>query len=132
MGEEDRVFREGYGLFWFRKENHGAHRISYCIFNDDCKINILEKKGIYAVYICHSCDNTSCVNPTHLFIGDAFSNMQDMMKKGRQAKSHSVEIVEKIRKEYNNGKTIEILSEEFNIPRSTIGYWTSNTTRRFS
>lgn len=37
-------------------------------------------KGKFAL---HKCDNTSCVNPDHLFQGDAKSNIEDAMAKGR-------------------------------------------------
>jgi hypothetical protein len=36
-------------------------------------------------YACHTCDNCGCVNPAHLFAGDAVDNAQDMIKKGRAA-----------------------------------------------
>jgi hypothetical protein len=37
-------------------------------------------------FACHTCDNPSCANPEHIFIGTAQDNTDDMMQKRRYPK----------------------------------------------
>ena len=59
-----------------------SHRLSWKIKNGDIpKINGADWRG---TCVCHTCDNPSCVNPDHLFIGTHKDNMEDRVRKNRQ------------------------------------------------
>ncbi len=68
------------------KQHLQAHRYSYSLHNGNVK---LSKKD----FICHACDNPSCVNPNHLFLGNQETNMQDRQNKNRQAKGEKISIL---------------------------------------
>ena len=68
----------GYGILLVSidgvKKNKKAHRLSYeQTFGD-----IGEGK-----FVCHKCDVRNCIEPSHLFIGSAADNNENMMSKGR-------------------------------------------------
>lgn len=66
--------RKGYGVFWDGTKQVLAHRYSYA------KAEGLIPEGMF---VLHKCDNPSCVNPSHLFVGTAADNTSDMMNKKR-------------------------------------------------
>lgn len=71
----------GYGHFYLNNKQHPAHRISW--FLENGPIPKADEKG-NRICACHKCDNTSCVNPNHLFLGTDLDNIKDRDRKGRR------------------------------------------------
>lgn len=65
--------REGYGRFRLENKNYVATRIMWKLTRSDP----------YGSFVCHTCDNPSCCNPNHLFLGSAADNNYDKESKGR-------------------------------------------------
>src|SRR6267142_2941062 len=63
-----RRFYIGYGNYVY------VHRFSWILKNGQVPAGMM---------ICHKCDNTQCVRPSHLFLGTPKDNVQDCMRKGR-------------------------------------------------
>jgi len=93
-------------------------------------------------FVCHRCDNPSCVRPQHLFAARSHENHRDMMQKGRNkyithaGSDHGIhklteEQVLEIRRLYAlGGRTFKSLGEEFAVGWTTIQKIVSRTTWR--
>jgi hypothetical protein len=72
------VDRDGYGKFRGMVGTvayNKAHRFSWA--------HHTQSEIAPGMMVCHSCDNPRCVNPAHLWLGEAKENVRDMHAKGR-------------------------------------------------
>ena len=114
---------KGYGCFKRNGVTYAAHRISYELY----KGKIPE-----AMFVCHHCDNRSCINPDHLFLGTNQDNMIDMRKKGRgnnnwiksgeeqgssKLKEEDIKIIKQM---INEGVLLKLIAKKFNVSLMTI------------
>mgnify|MGYP000689840417 CR=1 FL=1 len=71
----------GYGMIMIEGKHERAHRYAYERYRGKIPDGML---------VLHKCDNSSCVNPDHLFLGTTQDNSDDKVAKGRQAKGEAL------------------------------------------
>ena len=124
--ERGKVKKE-YGVIYFQRHQYLVHRISAMIF--------LGFDIDSSLCVCHSCDNPSCFNPDHLFIGTQQDNLIDAYKKERNAKGEKVgtsklknEDIFSIRSMFNNGIPQYEIIKKFHMSHCTISNICKNKT----
>jgi hypothetical protein len=100
-----------------KAENIQAHRMSWIVFNSEVPDGLL---------VLHRCDNPSCVNPAHLFLGTHKDNMDDKMSKGRGVApplsplKFTPEQCDQIRVMHGVGQSMRAIAREFNTTHSVV------------
>lgn len=111
--------RKGYGRLFLGEYGcyQAAHRFSWELANGPIPDGL---------HVCHHCDNPSCVNPAHLFLGTNQDNHEDKMRKGRQSRGEHIhtakltaEQVVAIRRRYAEGGVLQQeLADEYGVARA--------------
>lgn len=103
----------GYGKASMLNRPLKAHRVSWLIHQGDIPAGL---------YVCHTCDNRICVNPSHLFLGTDLDNIKDAKIKKRFAHGErnarcrlSARQISQIRDMVSSGVKQVRVSESFGI-----------------
>lgn len=105
--------KDGYGKFKHLGKSLRPHRVMFEVLNGPIPSDMV---------VMHTCDNPKCINPKHLRLGDARSNVADKVRKQRQARGEtqagskltSYQVVE-IRERYASGHTVKEIAKDYPV-----------------
>lgn len=98
-----------HGGFSYGGRVYMAHRIAYTLAHG------VEVPS--SVYVCHTCDNAGCVNPSHLYLGNPTTNMRDRAARNRQAGGGKLsdDVVREVHRLRLSGATHNLISEQLGL-----------------
>lgn len=105
----------GYGQMTYKRKGMVTHRAAYEVFCGPIPAGVM---------VLHKCDYRRCINPSHLFLGTAQDNTNDMIAKGRDDLQNSLKLsddqVRQIRVMCNNDISQSHIASLFNVAQPTI------------
>lgn len=110
---------------WTDKDGYGQmqHRV------DGTVLRIRPHRAAYeavhgpipaGMYVCHRCDNPSCCNPSHLFLGTPGDNVIDMIKKGRRPMRNMKLTPQQASAIRSSTEVDKVLSKKYGVARGVI------------
>lgn len=111
---------DGYGIFRVNGKSRRAHRVAW---------GQIYGKIPRGLRVLHHCDNPSCINPEHLFLGTDQDNVLDAFSKGRRfgpkgekhgrSKLTDSQVL-KIKRRLSSGELHKAIARDFGVRRQTI------------
>jgi hypothetical protein len=113
----------GYGIIRIAGKDYRAHRVSWELSYGPIPAGM---------FVCHRCDNPSCVRPDHLFLGTPMDNQVDARQKGRLKRARgerhgmsrlSDETMKAIVHEYLDGEISQSeLAKKYGVCQHTVSH----------
>jgi len=115
MGKNSR----GYAEISHNGKKKRTNRVSYQVFKGEIPENL---------FVCHTCDNPSCVNPDHLYLGTHQDNVNDKLDRRRQPRGEEIKLAKltekdiiKIRELFQEGSmTQQEIADQYGVCQTTI------------
>lgn len=99
-------------IVYYKKRTECAHRVFFRLFSGPIP------DGLHVLHKCASHGN--CVNPAHLYLGTQWQNAQDRYRDDTIGKVLSLDDVEQIRKQCDEGVSPRQISAAFGISRNQV------------
>jgi len=120
---------DGYGRTWINDCGYYAHRVIYNLVYPNIITLSAPKNTDETGFILHTCDNPSCCNPKHLWVGNCSENIADKVKKGRSADFSgdkgpncklSMAQAQEIRQKRKDGISAKELANQYGVSLSSV------------